>query len=81
MFAAGSACGCTHKGTDDGNQGTKEQEIQQQGEDNRTDDTESIAEKYRKKESQRKTEDDMFDWVAEVTDRRWSILSSRDCTG
>lgn len=68
VFAAGSACGCTHKGTDDGNQGTKEQEIQQQGEDNRTDDTESIAEKYRKKESQRKTEDDMFDWVAEVTD-------------
>lgn len=68
VFAAGSVCGCTHKGTDDGNQGTKEQGIQQQGEDNRTDDTESIAEKYRKKESQRKTEDDMFDWVAEVTD-------------
>lgn len=68
VFAAGSVCGCTHKGTDDGNQGTKEQEIQQQGEDNRTDDTESIAEKYRKKESQRKTEDDMFGWVAEVTD-------------
>lgn len=67
-LAAGSACGCTHKENDDGKQGAKEQEFKQQGEDNRTDDTESIAEKYRKKESQRKTEDDMFDWVAEVTD-------------
>lgn len=67
-LAAGSVCGCTHKENDDGKQGTKEQETQQQGEDNRTDDTESIAEKYRKKESQRKTEDDMFDWVAEVSD-------------
>lgn len=67
-LAAGSACGCTHKENDDGKQGTNEQGFKQQGEDNRTDDTESIAEKYRKKESQRKTEDDMFDWVAEVTD-------------
>ncbi len=67
-LAAGSVCGCTHKENDDGKQGTKEQGTQQQGEDNRTDDTESIAEKYRKKESQRKTEDDMFDWVAEVSD-------------
>lgn len=67
-LAAGSACGCTHKENDDGKQGAKEQGFKQQGEDNRTDDTESIAEKYRKKESQRKTEDDMFDWVAEVTD-------------
>lgn len=67
-LAAGSICGCTHKENDDGKQGTKEQGTQQQGEDNRTDDTESIAEKYRKKESQRKTEDDMFDWVAEVSD-------------
>ena len=67
-LAAVSVCGCTHKENDDGKQGTKEQETQQQGEDNRTDDTESIAEKYRKKESQRKTEDDMFDWVAEVSD-------------
>lgn len=67
-LAAGSVCGCTHKGNDDGKQGTKEQGTQQQGEDNRTDNTESIAEKYRKKESQRKTEDDMFDWVAEVSD-------------
>lgn len=67
-LAAGSACGCTHKENDDGKQGTSEQGFKQQGEDNRTDDTESIAEKYRKKESQRKTEDDMFDWVAEVTD-------------
>lgn len=68
-LAAGSACGCTHKENDDGKQGANEQGFKQQGEDNRTDDTESIAEKYRKKESQRKTEDDMFDWVAEVTDR------------
>lgn len=67
-LAAGSACGCTHKENDDGKQGANEQGFKQQGEDNRTDDTESIAEKYRKKESQRKTEDDMFDWVAEVTD-------------
>ena len=67
-LAAGSVCGCTHKENDDGKQGTKEQGTQQQGEDNRTDDTKSIAEKYRKKESQRKTEDDMFDWVAEVSD-------------
>ena len=67
-LAAGSVCGCTHKENDDGKQGTKEQGFKQQGEDNRTDDTKSIAEKYRKKESQRKTEDDMFDWVAEVTD-------------
>lgn len=67
-LAAGSVCGCTHKENDDGKQGTNEQGFKQQGEDNRTDDTESIAEKYRKKESQRKTEDDMFDWVAEVTD-------------
>ena len=67
-LAAGSACGCTHKENDDGKQGTNEQGFKQQGEDNRTDDTESIAEKYRKKEGQRKTEDDMFDWVAEVTD-------------
>lgn len=67
-LAAGSACGCTHKENDDGKQGTNEQGFKQQGEDNRTDDTESIAEKYRKKESQRKTEDDMFDWVAEVSD-------------
>lgn len=67
-LAAGSACGCTHKENDDGKQGAKEQGFKQQGEDNRTDDTESIAEKYRKKESQSKTEDDMFDWVAEVTD-------------
>lgn len=67
-LAAGSACGCTHKENDDGKQGAKEQGFKQQGEDNRTDDTESIAEKYRKKESQRKTEDDMFDWGAEVTD-------------
>ena len=67
-LAAGSVCGCTHKENDDGKQGTKEQGFKQQGEDNRTDDTKSIAEKYRKKESQRKTEDDMFDWVAEVSD-------------
>lgn len=67
-LAAGSACGCTHKENDDGKQGAKEQGFKQQGEDNRTDDTESIAEKYRKKESQRETEDDMFDWVVEVTD-------------
>lgn len=67
-LAAGSVCGCTHKENDDGKQGTNEQGFKQQGEDNRTDDTESIAEKYRKKESQRKTEDDMFDWVVEVSD-------------
>lgn len=48
-LAAGSACGCTHKENDDGKQGAKEQGFKQQGEDNRTDDTESIAEKYRKK--------------------------------
>lgn len=64
-LAAGSVCGCTHKGTDDGNQGTKKPDIQQQGEE--TDNTESIAEKYREKESHRKIEDDMFDWVAEVS--------------
>ena len=51
-LAAGSACGCTHKENDDGKQGAKEQGFKQQGEDNRTDDTESIAEKYREKESQ-----------------------------
>ncbi len=66
-LASGGVCGCTHKGTDDGDQGTKKPGIQQQGEEGGTDDADSIAEKYREKERQRKKEDDMFDWVAEVS--------------
>lgn len=53
-LAAGGVCGCTHKEKNDGKQGTKKQDVQQQGEGNETDDTESIAEKYREKESRQK---------------------------
>lgn len=51
-LAAGGVVGCTHKGTDDTDQSGKTQTTQKQDDGDRTDDTESIAEKYREKESQ-----------------------------
>lgn len=51
-LAAGGVVGCTHKGTDDRDQSAKTQSTHKQDDGDRTDDTESIAEKYREKESQ-----------------------------
>lgn len=51
-LAAGGVVGCTHKGTDDRDQSGKTQTTQKQDDGDRTDDTESIAEKYREKENQ-----------------------------
>ena len=51
-LAAGGVVGCTHKGPDDRDQSAKTQSTHKQDDGDRTDDTKSIAEKYREKESQ-----------------------------